>query len=252
MKYFFVSDTHLGLDIDMRGEKRKERFISFLASIHEQAGEHGGEIFLLGDIFDFWFESGDNVPEGFDGVISQIRKITSEGVKVHFFKGNHDMWTYGYLARECGMQVYDGVKTFTLEGKRFHIGHGDYLGVNLWRYPLYALMHTIFNSKVAYNIFRAIVPYRVIMNFGKGWSSHSRKSKSLTHQFRAEREPIVSYCRKYLKKHSDIDYFVFGHLHCKTEYDLGNNTTLIILGEWVKGSTYLSYDGESVPTLIEF
>lgn len=252
MKYFFVSDTHLGLDIDTRGEERKQRFISFLGFLHGEVKEHRGEIFLLGDIFDFWFESGDRVPPGFDGVLSQINKITSDGIKVHFFKGNHDMWTYGYLERETGMQIHDKPEVFELSGKRFYMGHGDYLGVNLWRYPLYALMHTIFHSKLAYNLFKAVVPYSVIMNFGCGWSSHSRKSKNLTHLFKEEDEPIVCFCRKYLKKDSTVDYFVFGHLHCKVEYRLNDKSSVIILGEWVKGSTYLLYDGIESPTLLEF
>lgn len=250
MKYLFASDVHLGLDIDERGDERKERFISFLQYAHDQLKE-GGALFLLGDIFDFWFEYRSTRPRGFDSIISQLRKITDDGIPVHFFKGNHDMWMVGHLERESGVVVHDGPREFTLFGKRLLLSHGDYLGVNLWRYPLYALMHAAFTSRGVYGFSRVVLPQSVMESIGKGWSRKSRKSKRIAHTFKEEGEPLVRYSRGYLKKR-DIDYFIYGHLHCPTRYPLSDRSALYILGEWIVGATYLLFEEGCEPRFISY
>lgn len=251
MRYIFVSDAHLGLDIKGEGDERVERFISFLGYAHRELKHSGGALFMLGDIFDFWFEYKRVEPKGFDSIIAAIREITLDGIQVHFFKGNHDMWMVGHFERMSGAVVHRKAKEFTLNGKRLLLAHGDRYGVNMWRYPLYAIMYAAFTSPAIYAFCRAILPVKFMYNVGVNWSKSSRKAKKIAHTFREEREPLVKYSRKYLE-HTAIDYFVYGHLHCQCCYRLTDSTRLYILGEWIDRSDYMLLDEDGEPQLLTY
>lgn len=229
MAYYFASDVHLGLRLDGNDPGNEENFIAWLDKI---AGDAEG-IFLVGDIFDFWFEYKNAIPEGHERVLDKFRELTSRGIKVRFFGGNHDMWTMKYFDHECGMESYDKGIIFDLHGKKTYVAHGDNVGhTRLGE----RLLQAIFRCKPAQWLFRAIVPSRTAYRFGNWWSRGSRMKGNTKYEFRKEAEPIVKFARKFIKKNG-VDYMVFGHLHSSAEYKLNEKTTLFILGEWIYDET---------------
>ncbi len=252
MRYIFASDAHLGLNFDGKAGERADRFLRFLRFAQkeiEQAG--GGALFLLGDIFDFWFEYKGELPHGFDDIVAALKDVQDSGIDVHFFKGNHDMWMVGELERHTGINVYSGNKEFVLFDKKYLMGHGDSLGVNLFKNPTYAIIRCLLTAKFTYWFTRNFVPKHTMTAAGYGWSKSSRLSKNIAHTFRGEQEPIVEFCRNYTQKNK-VDYFVFGHLHTPTKFRLNDTSELIILGEWIGATSYMLLDKDSEPTLLQF
>lgn len=237
MQYFFVSDVHLGLDLEgYSAVEREERFIVWLSFVESELLKDGGALFLLGDIFDFWFEVKEYMPTRYINVVAKLRSMTLNGVDIEFFRGNHDTWCNG-LFETIGIKVNSGVVTKELLGKRVVLGHGH--GVNIEESSLsYRLLYSIFNSKVAYAICSRLVHPDLLYKFGNLWSRSSRLSKKISHQFRGESEMVVKFARKMIKETPDIDYFVFGHLHTPITYQLTNVSTLYILGEWLNKPLY--------------
>ena len=237
--YYFASDMHLGLDTDNSlSRKREKLLVQWLDDIAHDAEA----IFLVGDIFDFWFEYRKVVPKGFTRLLGKLSELTDRGIRIHFFTGNHDMWVYDYLCSECGLIIHERPEIFELAGKTIFVGHGDNLYAS--RPPvLERLMHKIFRSAMARRIFSALIHPNGAIRFGQWWSGKSRKAKNLTHVFQGENEYLVKYAREYLKC-VEVDYFIFGHLHCVENYDLGNGKKLILLGEWISNPTYATMDKE--------
>lgn len=231
--YYFASDMHLGLDTRLGSSREREALlVQWLDSVSADARA----IFLVGDVFDFWFEYRRVVPKGFTRLLGKFSELTDRGIKIHFFTGNHDMWAYDYLRDECGLIIHDKPEVFELDGKMVFIGHGDNMYAN--RPPvLERIMHKLFRSKVARRLFASLVHPNMALRFGHWWSGKSRKAKSLTHIFTGEKEYLVQYAREYLKC-VNVDYFIFGHLHCVEDYDLGEGKRLILLGEWISNPTY--------------
>lgn len=231
--YYFASDMHLGLDSKHGSSREREKI---LIKWLDEASAEASAIFLVGDVFDFWFEYKRVVPKGFTRLLGKLSELTDRGVEIHFFVGNHDMWAYDYLRSECGLILHDKPEIFELAGKKVFIGHGDNL------YPerppvMERIMHKMFRSKFLRRVFATLVHPNAAMRFGHWWSAKSRKAKSLTHVFTGENEYLVKYARKYLNC-IDVDYFVFGHLHSMVDYDLGEGKRLIVLGEWIANPSY--------------
>lgn len=235
--YYFASDMHLGLNSEHSSSRDRERLlIRWLDEVSADASA----IFLVGDVFDFWFEYRRVVPKGFTRFLGKLSELTDRGVEIHFFAGNHDMWSYDYLHSECGVILHDKPEVFELSGKKVFIGHGDNL------YPtrppfMERMMQKMFRSGFMRRAFAATVHPNSAIRFGQWWSGKSRKAKSLTHVFTGENEYLVKYAREYLKC-VDIDFFVFGHLHSKVDYDLGGGKRLFVLGEWISDPTYATLD----------
>lgn len=231
--YYFASDVHLGLDCaGMYGDSRlRERiFVEWLDRVSADARA----IYLVGDLFDFWYEYKRVVPKGFTRVLGKISEITDRGVEIHLFTGNHDIWAFRYLADECGVVLHHYEAIVELCGKRLFIAHGD----NLANKPMIVrLMGATFRSKSAQWLFGWLVHPDLALKFGGWWSRGSRKSKSITHVFRGENEPLVSYGRE-LARRERIDYLVFGHTHCAENYDLGEGHRALFLGEWIENPVY--------------
>ena len=221
--YYFVSDTHIGAGYDRLDNE--SRFVAWLRLVERDAKE----IFMAGDIFDFWFEYRRVVPKGFSTVFATLREITSKGIKVHFFPGNHDMWVGDYFIRECGLDIHHEGLLIELDGKKIYIDHGDKAVTGNFKA---AFTQTILRSKLARSLFSALVHPDLALKLGQWWSGQSRRRRDGKHCFRMEDEPIVRFCRRYLQTH-EVDYFVFGHLHCVEEYALGKNSTLFMLGGWI-------------------
>lgn len=238
--YYFASDMHLGLDsgFGITSREREKLLVKWLDEVSADAQA----IFLVGDVFDFWFEYKRVIPKGFSRLLGKLSELTDRGVSIHFFSGNHDMWAYDYLSSECGLTLHDKPEVFDLNGKKVFIGHGDNM------YPdrppvMERIMHKGFRSKFMRRVFAALVHPNAALKFGHWWSGKSRKSKSLTHVFTGEKEYLVKYAREYLKC-VDVDYFVFGHLHSLVDYDLGGGKRLIVLGEWISEPSFARMDGE--------
>ncbi|MBT6440162.1 MAG: UDP-2,3-diacylglucosamine diphosphatase [Flavobacteriales bacterium] len=241
-KIYFASDFHLGVPSYESSLEREKKVVKWLESIRVDASE----IYLVGDIFDFWFEYKTVVPRGFVRLLGKIAEITDSGIPIHFFTGNHDMWTFDYLEKECGVKVYRQPIEIEYNDKKFFIGHGDGLGPGETSYKI---LKAIFASKLCQWSFARLHP-----NLGIGianlWSKRSRISNAGYDEifYGEEKEILVTFCKNELKK-SHFDYFIFGHRHLVLDIAVGENSRYINLGEWVTKPTYAEFDGKELKLL---
>lgn len=221
-KVYFVADVHLGLDLnDPKG--REDRFVSFLKSI--RTGDTKA-LYLLGDIWDFWYEYKDVVPKEAARVVSELVQLMDEGVEVYFFEGNHDMWTFSFF-ESLGMKKLHQPAYVDIAGKTFCLGHGDALG---GAKPGYRVMLKVFHSKVARFFFSQLHPW-VAFRFALKWSNSNRRSHSPYH-FRGEEEPLYRFAAA---EPGQADYFVFGHFHDKVDMVMPSGARFIVLKDWMDG-----------------
>lgn len=232
---YFASDVHLGLDVKDPAE-REERFTVFLKSIPVKDTE---ALYLLGDIWDFWYEYHDVVPKGYVRVFAALMDLMDAGVKVYFFQGNHDIWCYHYF-EDMGMIILQQPHVVKIGEKVFCLGHGDGLGPG---HHLYKLMRWGFRSRFFQGLFSLLHPY-LAFRFGKGWSKKSRVAKTVEYVFRGTEEPLYKFAVDFLR-HTHVDYFVFGHFHCKVDMTLPGGARLIVLKDWMDSSNYMYFDGIS-------
>ncbi len=242
-KVYFLSDVHLGTPLFNNNREREIRLTRWLGSIKEDCAA----LYLLGDIFDFWFEYKRVVPKGFVRFLSKICEFTDSGIEVHFFTGNHDIWAFDYLNKECGMIIHMDNRIFDINGKRFLIGHGDGLDPSDKKY---LFLRKVFHNRFMQHCFRLIHPDCGIAMALK-WSSHSRleNEKAGTGRFRGEEdEKIVKYCRKVLEK-EHYDFFIFGHRHLPMKVQLTADSRYFNTGDWLTHYSYAVFDGNTVTLL---
>ena len=236
---YFLSDAHLGsLAIDHR-RMQERRLVNFLDSIKGQAEA----IYLLGDMFDFWYEYGQVVPKGFTRFLGKLSELTDNGVEVHYFTGNHDIWAYGYLEEECGVTLHRKPLTTELHGKTFFLAHGDGLGDPDKKFQF---IRGIFHSKHCQTLFTWLHP-DLGMRFGLNWAKHSRLKRPDGQELPylgEDKEYLVRFAKEYLTEHRDIDFLLFGHRHIELDLMLSKQTRMMILGDWINTFTYAVYDGE--------
>lgn len=237
---YFLSDFHLGAPDAATSLEREKRICRFLDSIKEQASS----IFIVGDLFDFWFEYSTVVPKGYVRILGKLAQLTDSGIDVHFFVGNHDMWMKNYFQTELNIPVYFEPKTFVFNDKKFLIGHGDGLGPHDIGYKM---MKKVFRNPVSQWLFGIFPPY-----LGMGMANYfSRKSRAKTGKvdeifLGEENEWLAIYSKDILKKES-YDYFVFGHRHLPIDLELlGGKSRYVNLGEWIKYDSYAMFDGEEL------
>lgn len=233
---YFVADVHLGLDVaDPAG--REARFVSFLRSLRPSETD---ALYLLGDIWDFWYEYRDVVPKGYARVFAAIQDLIAEGVHVYFFQGNHDVWTYRYF-EELGMEKLVQPALVKIGGRVFCLGHGDGLGP----VPLgYRILRGVFHNRVAQVLFSMLHPW-IAFRFGNSWSKRNRLARKVEYVFRGEEEPLYRFAEKFGEEHH-VDYFVFGHYHSSVDLLLPCGARLLVLKDWIGGSPYLYFDGSSI------
>lgn len=238
-KLFFVSDMHLGVPDFNSSLKREKEFVSWLLNIQNEAEA----IFLLGDVFDFWFEYKNVVPKGFTRLLGTLARIVDSGIPVHFFKGNHDQWTFGYLEDELGLTVHSKPLTFTCEGKVFCIGHGDGLGPGDHGYKF---IKKVFSNSFNQWVFKCLHPDLGI-SLAKFWSGSSRKkNQNDDEKFKGEEnEWLISFCKDFLKK-QEVNYFIFGHRHLFIDFQLNENSRYINLGHWFFDPRMIMFDGKNI------
>lgn len=243
--YYFASDVHLGAGDEQQSRCTERRFIRWL----DMAAKDADTIFLVGDIFDFWFEYHEVVPKGFTRVLGKFSELTDRGVKIIFFIGNHDMWCYDYLQRECGVQIEYAPRFYTLSGRKLFIAHGD--NMNIKDKPLLRFMNAGFRSKTLRTIFSWLVHPDLAMRFGKWWSNKSRKS----HPKPATIDSLsflIDYARECKREHPDTDYTIFGHLHLGHDHS-EEGLRVIFLSDWTDSTiNYATLDAEGNITLNNF
>lgn len=238
-KVYFLSDFHLGAPDHTTSLSREKKIVGFLNDIKEDAAV----IFILGDLFDFWYEYKKVIPKGFVRVLGKLAELTDSGITIYFFTGNHDMWMNGYFEQELDIQVFHEPKAFSFNDKSFLIGHGDGLGPGDYRYKF---LKKVFRNKISKALFGAMHP-----SWGIGLANYfSRKSRAATgtgdeHFLGADKEWLIIYCRNILQN-QHYDYFVFGHRHLPIEYKLNEKSCYINTGDWIKYNSYASFDGESM------
>ena len=269
---YFISDAHLGSRAIEHRRTHERRLVNFLDQIKHKAEA----IYMLGDMFDFWFEYKEVVPKGFTRFLGKLSELTDMGVEVHYFTGNHDQWMDDYLEKECGVTLHREPCTLEIGDKLFFLAHGDGLDYHDKEWKT-RFMFWCFRNKKLRCLAKCIHPHW-FMNFGLNWAKHSRmKRNSPTAQtlpdgrvmtkdgfanvtnlvgyesapdngeapYQGEdKEGLVLYAKDYLKTHPDVNFFIFGHRHIELDLLLSRTTRLVILGEWMTLFTYAVWDGE--------
>lgn len=237
-KVYFSSDNHLGAPTYAQSRERERFFVQWLDTIKADAAA----IFLLGDLFDFWFEYKKVVPKGFVRVLGKLAELSDSGIPIHFFVGNHDLWMNTYFEDELGIKTYRDVEEFTFNDTQFLIGHGDGKGPGDKGYKR---MKKVFTNPVSKWLYRQLHP-----DLGVRFAQYlSVKNKLISgdedREFLGEdKEWLVQYCwRKLEQKH--YDYLIFGHRHLPMRVDLGDNANYINLGDWISHYTYGEFDGKN-------
>lgn len=238
-KVYFASDNHLGAPTMAESAGRERKFVAWLDKVKDDAAA----IFLLGDLFDFWFEYKTVVPRGFTRTLGKLAEITDSGIPVYFFVGNHDLWMDGYFEEELNIPVYHEPKEFEFNGKKFLIGHGDGLGPGDKGYKR---MKKVFTNPLSKWLFRWLHP-----DLGVRLAQYlSVKNKLISgdddvHFLGEDNEWLVQYCKRKLED-AHRDYFVFGHRHLPMEIDLGSGSKYVNLGDWIGYYTYGEFDGNEL------
>jgi UDP-2,3-diacylglucosamine hydrolase len=238
-KIYFLSDFHLGAPDHANSLIREKKVVAFLDEIKYTAAE----IFVVGDMFDFWFEYKHVVPKGYVRLLGKLAEITDSGIPVHFFVGNHDMWMRNYFQTELNVPVYFDPVRFEWNGKKFLIGHGDGLGPEDHGYKM---MKGVFRNRFCQWLFGLLPPY-IGIGLANYFSRASRKKTgSADEKFLGEdNEWLIIYSREVLAK-EHVDYFIFGHRHLPIDHRLTDRSTYVNLGDWIKYFTYAEFDGNTV------
>jgi UDP-2,3-diacylglucosamine hydrolase len=238
-KIYFLSDFHLGAPDAASSLAREKKIISFLTEIEDKAAA----IFIVGDIFDFWYEYKKVVPRGYVRLLGKLAALTDKGLPVYFFVGNHDMWMKDYFQTELKIPIFFEPKTFEWNQKKFYIGHGDGLGPGDQGYKF---IKKIFRNKLCQWMFGQLHP-----SWGIGLANYfSRKSREKTgtsdeHFLGENEEWLIIYCKEVLQK-EHFDYFIFGHRHYPIDFTLNEKSHYINLGDWIRNFTYATFDGNKV------
>jgi len=199
-------------------------------------------IYLLGDIFDYWYEYRYVVPKGFTRLLGKLSELTDAGVEIHFFIGNHDIWLTDYLSVECGLILHFEPLLTDIGGKRFFLAHGDGLGDDSRSFHL---LRRIFHSRFLRRCFSAVHP-RWTIPLAHAWSNSSRENGGMQPYLGEDREYLIRFAKKKLSALPDINYFVFGHRHILLDLPIAEQCRVIMLGDWITFFSYAVFDGERV------
>lgn len=260
---YFISDAHLGSRAVEHRRTQERRLVNFLDKIKHKAEA----VYMLGDMFDFWFEYKETVPKGYTRFLGKLSELTDMGVEIHYFCGNHDMWMIDYLETECGVILHREPATLNIGDKVFYLAHGDGLDYrdHDWKTRL---LFAIFHSRPLFRLAQ-MLPTNTFMNFGLEWARRSRLKRSKgkddnpgfenvtsivgyesaptngEEPYQGEdKEGLVLYAKEYLRSHPEVNYFIFGHRHIELDLMLTRDTRLLLMGEWITLFTYAVWDGE--------
>ncbi len=237
---YFISDHHFGLDGILTSLEREKLFVDWLEHIKSKAGA----IFILGDMFDVWYEYKRAVPKGFVRVLGKLAELTDAGIPIYFFTGNHDMWMLDYLEKELNIPVFFKTQIFILNNKKFLLGHGDGLGP---KDNNYKLLKKLFTCKIAQWLFRWLHPdlgLRLAQYLSK---ENKTISGSYTYKFYGkEGERLYIYSEKYLKTNPNIDFFVFGHRHLPLKMEINDKSTYYNTGDWLTHFSWIEFNDDKM------
>ena len=241
-KVYFLSDFHLGAPNDTESRKREDRLVRFL----QDARKDAGIIFIVGDIFDFWFEYKTVVPKGFVRILGTLAQMADEGIQLHIFTGNHDLWMKDYLSKELNAKLYFEPQEFTIQNKQFLIGHGDGLGPGDVGYKR---LKKIFTNPICQWLFRWLHPDAGIQ-LANYFSRKSRaKTGNADELFLGEdKEWLILYSKEKAKTMS-LDFFIFGHRHYAIDLKINDKSRYINLGDWIRLNSYAVFDGTDLQLL---
>ena len=237
-KLYFASDIHLGAISYTTSREREDRLIRWLDMIQADAAE----IFLMGDVFDFWFEYKTVVPKGYIRFLGKLAQLADSGIKIYMFKGNHDMWMFDYFPKEFDATIVSDELEIERNGKKFYLHHGDGLGPGDTKYKI---LKKFFRSSFCQWLFARIHP-----NLGVGvanyWSAHSRIAGEKDEKLKpGQYEWLVTFCNGLLKTQY-FDYLIFGHRHKTMDVMLNEKSRYVNLGEWVNTFSYAEFDGQEL------
>lgn len=237
-KIYFASDQHFGAPTPELSFPREQKFVAWLDEVKQDAEA----IFLLGDLFDFWFEYQTVVPKGFVRILGKLAEIRDNGIPIYFFVGNHDLWMEDYFQKELNIPIYRNNQEFTFGGKTFLIGHGDGKGPGDKGYKR---MKKVFTNPIAKWFFRWLHP-----DMGVRLAQYlSVKNKLISGAedvvfLGEENEWLIQYAKRKLET-QHYNYLIFGHRHLPMVFSLGNNSDYVNLGDWITYFTYGVFDGET-------
>lgn len=237
MKIYFASDFHLGAPNEEESAVREKRIVSWLDEIKADAKE----IYLMGDLFDFWFEYKYVVPKGYVRFLGKIAELTDSGIPVHLFIGNHDMWMFNYLEDELNVTIHRSHVTKEFDGKKFFIGHGDGIGPGDYGYKF---IKAVFANKICQWLFARLHP-NFAFAVANYWADKSRVDVNLLKFLGEEKEHQIIFAKEMLKA-GHYDYFIFGHRHLPNDIKLSENSRYINLGDWIVNDSYAVFDGEEL------
>lgn len=234
---YFASDLHLGMQPPEESLWREKLFVHWLEEIRKDAHE----LWLLGDVFDYWFEYKKVVPRGFTRFLGALASLSDEGVAIHLIPGNHDIWVFDYLPKEINLKVHRKSLNRVWDNQLFFLGHGDGL------YPGdvgYKMLQGIFKNRLIQWLYARIHP-NGSMAFAHWWSKKSRNKHGALGSFMGvDNEHQLQFARKELEKHPEINYFIFGHRHIPYDIQIAENSRVICLGDWIGNFTYGVFDGK--------
>lgn len=242
-KIYFASDFHLGIPDPESSLVREKMLVAWI----DQVSEDCEMLFLMGDVFDFWFEYKTVVPKGYVRLLGRLAALTDRGIPVHLFTGNHDIWTFSYLQQEAGLIIHRKPEIFNLYGKRFYLAHGDGLGPGDNGYKF---LKKVFSNRLNQWLFNWLHP-DIGARIALFLSRRSRianilKEKKAENNTNIQDEMLYKYSMELVQEGNDIDYFIFGHRHLPTDHALNDRSRLVILGDWLIHFTYAVFDGQDV------
>ncbi|MEK7254074.1 MAG: UDP-2,3-diacylglucosamine diphosphatase [Bacteroidota bacterium] len=238
-KTFFASDFHLGTDGRLTSKERERQIVRWFDSIAAEAEA----IYLVGDLFDSWFEYRKVVPKGYVRLLGKLAELRERDLPIYFFTGNHDMWMFRYLEEELGIPIYRQPILREIGGKQFFIGHGDGLGPGDFGYKF---IKAVFANPTCQWLFERLHPNAGLWLMDT-FSGTSRKANPSAPRFYGEeRERLIQFCNAHLDE-SPVDFFVFGHRHLPIDFTLKNGVSRYVnLGDWVTFNSYAVFDGQSL------
>ena len=238
---YFFSDCHFGVPDHPQSLVRERLLIDFLDMVKKD----GRELYIMGDLFEFWFEYKTVVQKGYVRLLGKFAEISDAGIPIYFFRGNHDVWAFDYLAEELNFRIYPDTLVKTIGNKKFFLGHGDGLGQGDNGYKF---LKKVFRNRVNQWLFRWLHP-DIGTGMGLFWSNKSRiahENAGIEMVNQAGIKRLTGYCEEVLKEQPDIDYFVFGHIHKPDEVAIGERAKYFSIGDWIKYYSYLVFDGNKL------
>ena len=240
-KAYFISDAHLGARYIADSRAHEGRLVAFLDSVKDDAAE----LYLLGDILDYWYEYKYVVPRGHVRFFGKLAELADSGVKIFWFTGNHDVWFFDYLTNEIGLTVLKGNTIMEIMGKQFLLSHGDDVG---YQKPMYRFTRWCFYNRVCQWLYASVHP-RWTYPIATAWSQQNRVTRSQTYENNLKEvccQRLETFCHEHAMQHPAVEHYVFGHVHLARQVALSGGRTMTILGDWIDQFTYATFDGKEM------